>query len=818
MILVKKIEVFEFRGIRHLAIDFKKKNFAICGKNGTGKSGIVDALEFGLTGDISRLAGSGTGGISLKEHAPHVDSRSNPAKSKVIITVFIPSLNKEVVIERSVNDIQNPLIKPSSPEILDILNEVARHPEFTLSRRELIKYVISTPGDRAKEVQVLLRLEKVENLRAVLQKIANADKRDIVPLKKQKDDAKQQLLTALDISEFTADKILAAVNSRRKQLGLPALTELTATTSFRDGLTLHTADKAINISKPHALLAIDSLKELLKSYNNSGQTHDLRDIRAKIEALSIDTILLTSLTREGFLRSAVQFVEDDCCPVCDTELGIDELKAILKKKLDNFEAVSAKRTAVEKELEPYCDTLRKILSEVRAVKEYGTLLKPVIETKSFDTFTTAIQTKLNKIKAFLPISELMESLSTYGEVPKEVDQLVASIETAVKAIPEPSQQDAARDYLIIAQEKLDNYRVISANHKQAVDKEAISSNVSDTYGKVVTSTLEELYKDVEANFTELYRFINDDDESEFTAQLTPSIGKLGFNVDFYGRGYFPPGAYHSEGHQDGMGLCLYLALMKHILGDNFTFAVLDDVLMSVDTGHRREVCKLLKEKFPNTQFILTTHDDVWLKHMKTAGLIQSGSSIQFRKWDVDNGPNEWNEQDVWGEIADYLKKNDVRAAAALLRHYLEYISADISHKLRARVEFRGDAQFMLGDLLPAATSQFSKLLEDGIKAANSWGKTDLEEKLKEKRAGFKELISQSQLEQWQTNAAIHYNEWANLEEKDFTPVVKAYQNLIEGFCCSEDSCRSVLYLIPERGERDTLRCACGSVNINLKKK
>ncbi len=322
MILVRKVEVFEFRGIRHLEIDFKKKNFAICGKNGTGKSGIVDALEFGLTGDISRLAGSGTGGISLKEHAPHVDSRSDPAKSRVIITVFIPTLNKEVTIERSVNEIQKPLIKPSSPEILEILNEVSRHPEFTLSRRELIKYVISTPGDRAKEVQVLLRLEKVENLRAVLQKIANADKRDIAPLKKQKDEAKQHLLTALEISEFTAEKILIAVNSRRKQLGLPELTDLTATTSFRDGLTLHTSEKAINISKPHALIAIDSLKALLKSYNSLGKSQDLKDIKAKIEALSADKISLSSLTREGFLRSALQSVEDDCCPVCDTELGI----------------------------------------------------------------------------------------------------------------------------------------------------------------------------------------------------------------------------------------------------------------------------------------------------------------------------------------------------------------------------------------------------------------------------------------------------------------------------------------------------------------
>ncbi len=49
----------------------------------------------------------------------------------------------------------------------------------------------------------------------------------------------------------------------------------------------------------------------------------------------------------------------------------------------------------------------------------------------------------------------------------------------------------------------------------------MSSKVFDTYGIVVTQTLEDLYKDVEANFIDLYRFINSDDESAFTAQLTP---------------------------------------------------------------------------------------------------------------------------------------------------------------------------------------------------------------------------------------------------------------------------------------------------------
>jgi hypothetical protein len=93
---------------------------------------------------------------------------------------------------------------------------------------------------------------------------------------------------------------------------------------------------------------------------------------------------------------------------------------------------------------------------------------------------------------------------------------------------------------------------------------------------VSNTVLEEIYDAVAKDFTIFYKAINDD-EGKFIGELKAEPAKLSFNVDFYGRGTFPPGAYHSEGHQDGMGLCLYLALIKHTLGDKFTFAVLDDV-------------------------------------------------------------------------------------------------------------------------------------------------------------------------------------------------------------------------------------------------
>lgn len=294
------------------------------------------------------------------------------------------------------------------------------------------------------------------------------------------------------------------------------------------------------------------------------------------------------------------------------------------------------------------------------------------------------------------------------------------------------------------------------------------------------------------------------------------MGKLGFDVDFYGRGLFPPGAYHSEGHQDSMGLCLYLALMRHLQGAGFTFAVMDDVLMSIDTGHRREACTLLKKQFPNTQFIMTTHDPIWLRHMRTEGLIGARSAIQFRGWSVDQGPTQWDDRDVWTEIDEYLGQNDVRSAAGLLRHYLEYIAAELCHRLRAPVEFRGDARYELGGLLPAAVSQMRRLYRRAKNAANSWNQKDVVEQLAIREENFATLARASEVEQWQVNAAVHFNSWDSLGKDDFGPVMEAFRGLLGGFTCP--ACDEYLRVSPDRETAELIRCECGKTNINLLKK
>jgi len=816
MIQVESIVIKEFRGIRDLTLTFKGKNFAICGPNGTGKSGVVDALEFALTGNVSRLSGEGRGDVSVKEHGPHVDSRNAPDKALVTLTVFIPSLNKRATIERSVKAPSVPTVTPNEPDVVSVLKQLQDHPEFVLSRRELIRYVLASPGKRAEEVQALLRLAQVEQVRARLQKIANACERSAGQLAPTVNEAKESLLRALGIAKFGKQEVLAAANTQRAVLGLLALPELTETTSFKDGLATVALAAESRIPKKQALADIKSASEALDELKSADTAALIVKIAAELRVLANDPAFAADVNRESFLKTGLSFVEADVCPFCDDKWNPAALRKHVQEKLNHLKEVAERRKVAEGTLLPVVTLLTKVRGLLDTILRYAALAAPPIAVDSLKNYRGTIDRVHARLMAFIPLPESLAALGEISGASRAVLDVMVAVENVVAALPEPTHEHAARDALNTAQERLDRYRNEARKYKLAVEKAALTRKVSEVYTTASDEVLKDIYVVVEEAFAGLYRLVNKDDEAEFDAKLVPSLGKLGFDVDFYGRGHFPPGAYHSEGHQDGMGLCLYLALMRHLLGSGFTIAVLDDVLMSVDSGHRREVCRLLKAEFPSTQFILTTHDPIWLKHMQTEGLIASRSLAHFRSWDVTHGPINWDDADVWKEIDDDLANNDISSAAGRLRRYLEYLSGEFCHRLRARVEFRGDAQHDLGDLLPSAVGRLNELFRKAKAAAQSWQQINKLGKIEEVATAFEVVASASNVEQWQINKAVHFNVWATLAINDFRPVVTAFQALLDGFRCK--ACHGSFMFVRGGDGGSSLRCDCGEINMNLDKK
>ena len=111
----------------------------------------------------------------------------------------------------------------------------------------------------------------------------------------------------------------------------------------------------------------------------------------------------------------------------------------------------------------------------------------------------------------------------------------------------------------------------------------------------------------------------------------------------------------------------------------------------------------------------------------------------------------------------------------------------------------------------------SKLLAEGKKIAKSWSNSSTMDAIEKKEKEFIAAREKSNIENWQTNAAIHYNEWANFQKSDFEPVVAAYRELIEQFRCPK--CSGLLYLsFDNRGKKQDLRCNCSQLCFNLVQK
>jgi hypothetical protein len=503
------------------------------------------------------------------------------------------------------------------------------------------------------------------------------------------------------------------------------------------------------------------------------------------------------------------------CPLCDAPWqNTDELREHLKAKLLKSEEARKLQESL----------LKNGTIIVERIIGVAGLLAPVLKLaqgqgdQNFAQLLTLWKADLEDLKTKLATVDRITGLKKRLErdwlaIPEALPISLTAFNDTLNAKPDQTAMLDAQTFLTTAQIRLSDYREAMRASKAADIARLSAKAAYDTYCAVLEDELNALYDKVQKDFSTFYRAINEDDESKFTAKFTPSEGSLGLDVNFYERGLFPPAAYHSEGHQDGMGVCLYLALMKQLFGDRFTFSLLDDVVMSVDAEHRYQFCKLLKTHFPDTQFIITTHDRLWAEQMKSAGLVTAKTSVAFHSWTIDSGPLVESDNEIWDDIAGALGKGKVEAAAAALRRHLEYVSRLLADQLGASPPFRADGKYELGQMLPSVLKRMKEIWGKAAEAAQSWGKAADKKTAVEKKTLLTTCNGGANVEQWAVNTAVHYNAWANFGKRDFEPVVTAFKELLGCFRC--ESCESWIYVTP-RVSPETLRCACSAINFNLK--
>jgi DNA repair exonuclease SbcCD ATPase subunit len=248
-----------------------------------------------------------------------------------------------------VKDARTPTVTPLNRQISEVLNQVAQHPELVLSRRELIRYVLSDPGKRSEEVQALLRLSELDDLRTTFQKIANAAERDALSAKKARDQALEDLLPALGITKSNVQELLFAVNARRSVLGLAPLERLENTTSIRDGLdsSAESAATSGRIAKTQATSDIDEARKALTALPTHDVTKALEETGVEIAAMAAEPAVENAANRETLLVSALELFDEVHCPICGTEWDPAGFRQIVADKRKQLQEAISRRRVVE---------------------------------------------------------------------------------------------------------------------------------------------------------------------------------------------------------------------------------------------------------------------------------------------------------------------------------------------------------------------------------------------------------------------------------------------------------------------------------------
>ncbi len=798
---IQELEVCNFRGIKELKLEPLGNNFLISGPNGSGKSAIVDAVDFLLTGDVSRMRGPGTKDIKLKEHAPHIKADAKDCWVKA--TIEIPDVSEPVEIKRVMDKPKKLVCNDEYVDVLKPIQELASRGQHVLTRREILNYVTADAGTRAKQIQNLLKINEVEVTRKKLRKVLNSLKKDSQNAESNLNNSKAHINGTVNIETFNEDVILNFVNENRQILGGEELDKLDSATVKED-------------VKSPALVSDDNINlELLEKDLENLQDPDFNEETGLLQSeyLELHEKLMSDTTSPKDRLQLTQLglkLTSDTCPLCDTPWDPDELQSHLEGKLEHLKGVKSDLERMQKLSGELSNAIKNRLSSLVQVIKASSVLGLDQEVGVLHVY----KEDLERISASFDVDE-------YGgeSIPllTDIEELGGKIlQVAVDRYGEPSPEQTAWDKLNRLEENLKYYEENLIQYEKS--KSALNNALilHDAFIESRDHVLDSLYSEIKDRFVELYRQLHGNDEADFDADLVSEGAGVDFKVKFHGEGKHPPHALHSEGHQDSMGICLYLALAERLTQGYIDLIILDDVMMSVDAPHRRRICHLLADFFKGKQFFITTHDQTWARQLQSEGVIRSNNRVELSNWTIQDGPRINYMGDIWEPIDKDLSRNDVPSAAAKLRRGSEEYFGLVCSNLQAPVKYKFSGQNDLGDLLSGALSSYKKYLKQAKTAARSWENYEELDKLKTIEDCSKDVFGRINVERWAVNPAVHFNEWADFTPQDFKPVVDSFNSLFSLFQC--DKCGTILHLVMSGGNPEAVKCNCGSVNWNLKGK
>ena len=368
------LTVQNVRGLPYIQLHPVGRSAVIWGPNGSGKSGVVDAIDFLLTGRITRLVGEGTAGITLAKHGPHIDHDADSAV--VTATIELAGFAEPIVIKRCIATPYELECPDEAQVALADIRAVVWRGGSILTRRDILRYIAAEAGTRADEIQELLNLRDVESIRNSLYRARTELRRDQQGARNAIATAKADVSVTLGVDEYSDNQVIEMVNRSRALLGGEPI-EAYHSGNLKETLDPPMSVKSLQTPFNRTLFqqTIDNVRgETAEEYSKRVSDAD-RDLREHLTKIKAQKMLLDELEQLDLTKLAIKFVNEQstACPVCGAIWSQGYLEGHLKGKLHAARQAELEYQQIKELAELVTMPIRSLRANVQSLADTATM-------------------------------------------------------------------------------------------------------------------------------------------------------------------------------------------------------------------------------------------------------------------------------------------------------------------------------------------------------------------------------------------------------------------------------------------------------------
>lgn len=751
-VTIQEVRIARFRGFRELVVvRLDGRGLVLLGDNGSGKSSLVEAIQYGLTGDVPSLSQRGQR-VSLKRHGRHVKAAGEP---QVVVVLEAGGRTVEVNPGTDVGALDEPFRS---------FVVAARTRQFLLRRSHVLQLVEAQDRDRYGALAPFLG---VAAFSPVEEACADASRRAQRALRTEEAEVRRRreavekatgVRTESEVLAWMRDRAAALDRSLPESLGqaLDALDGIETDPSFRRRDLLRSRLDSLRAFLD-AGLGAPRIVELLENARTFDETEELR--------------------YEAVLQKGIRWlldVEAARCPLCEQEIDAAAVVRRARARLARAEEALGARRSLMAVLEDGRSRLKSVLDGIDRMQPELLAELPGAERPLADlrAWVDGVRALLQKPRTELDASQLAT-----------LDDAAAAHAVSLQQLVEQLNSDpmgAAASQLVQVRDLVRRWQEAREPEGRARDLARRAQRLHELAKQARREAAQEVLEATADDVTAIYQAFHDgEDGLAVRVEIREKVsGSAKLLVDFLDQVDEDPRGLLSEGHLDTLGLALFFALARR--GDGPKLLVLDDVLGTIDTTHRERVVRWLMDQVARDhQLIVTTHSRQWWEWLRHLQRVE-GVDNRFRHLEVlasDGGVAGLVDVQTRIEELDQALSHAAnperigRLAGAVLEAELR----EIRVAWRLAVPARPDERYTIGDIWPVLNK---KLTKGRLRESFT---TQIE-------AHRDRIDGLAPIRNW----SAHPNDWSDLTRGSADAFAVAAKGLVQAFACAECGRRLVL--------------------------